>query len=260
MAFYVIGDGNNLYEGMTKEQILAAITQAVESHTISDVDTGFVTKVKEQNKNKQLQLWVGTEAEYNAIATKDQNTLYIKTDDSTLENLEQQYDEFSGDIQGLTEDIQGLTEDIEGISADIEKVSKAYIVGCWDYTATDSQTGETEKWHVDFYNNGIFDAFVRFDNVDLSFQGSSPVYSAAYQFPITFDGESIEGLGQVNYHSALYMDANIARSTAGCWTGSCHKPSAQQLEFFIYSSSNTALTDQTLNAHIVGTYTATSEE
>lgn len=89
MAYYVIGEGNNFYEGMTKEQILAAITQAVESHTISDVDTGFVTTVKEQNRNTPLALWVGTEAEYNAIQDKDYNTLYIKTDDSTLEAIEE---------------------------------------------------------------------------------------------------------------------------------------------------------------------------
>lgn len=86
--YYVIGAGNNFYESMTKEQILAAITQAVESHAISDVDTGFVTTVKEQNRNAPLALWVGTEAEYNAIQDKDYNTLYIKTDDSSVEQLQ----------------------------------------------------------------------------------------------------------------------------------------------------------------------------
>ena len=41
---------------MTKEQILAAITQAVESHTVSDVDTGFVTTLKEQNEYMPLNI------------------------------------------------------------------------------------------------------------------------------------------------------------------------------------------------------------
>lgn len=90
MAYYVIGAGNNLYEGMTKEQILAAITQAIETHTISDVDTGFVTTIKEKNKNNPLSVWVGTEAEYNAIQNKQPNCLYIKTDDSTLEAIAEQ--------------------------------------------------------------------------------------------------------------------------------------------------------------------------
>ena len=44
--YYVISAGNNLTESMTKEQILSAITQAVESHTIADVDTGFVERLK----------------------------------------------------------------------------------------------------------------------------------------------------------------------------------------------------------------------
>lgn len=88
--YYVVGYGNNLIESMTKEQILAAITQAVESHTISDVDTGFVTTVKEQNANTGLKFWVGTTAQYNLIAVKDPQCFYILTDDAELEDLEQE--------------------------------------------------------------------------------------------------------------------------------------------------------------------------
>jgi len=86
--YYVVGYGNNLIESMTKEQILAAITQAVESHAISDVDTGFVTTLKEQNGGNGLKIWVGTTAQYNAITTKETNCMYILTDDTELEDLE----------------------------------------------------------------------------------------------------------------------------------------------------------------------------
>lgn len=96
--YYVIGYGNNLYESLTKEEILAAITQAVETHTISDVDTGFVTTVKEQNANQALKFWVGTSAQYNAIAVKDPNCFYILTDDVELEDLEQQIAQLSESV------------------------------------------------------------------------------------------------------------------------------------------------------------------
>lgn len=96
--YYVIGYGNNFYESMTKEEILAAITQAVETHTISDVDTGFVTTVKEQNANQALKFWVGTSAQYNAIAIKDPNCFYILTDDVELEDLEQQIAQLSESV------------------------------------------------------------------------------------------------------------------------------------------------------------------
>lgn len=86
--YYVLCDDNCRFEGMTKEQILAAIVQAVESHEISDVDTGFVTKIKEQNANKQLKFWVGTTVQFNALETKAENTLYILSDDDTEDSLE----------------------------------------------------------------------------------------------------------------------------------------------------------------------------
>ena len=86
--YYVLADGNNLYESMTKEQILSAIVQAVESHTISDVDTGFITTLKEQNSGDAFKIWLGTTAEYNAIQQKERNCLYILSDDTELEDLE----------------------------------------------------------------------------------------------------------------------------------------------------------------------------
>lgn len=83
----VRGTSDSLFEGMTKEQILAAITEAVESHTISDVNTGFVTTIKELNNGIGLKFWIGTTAQYNAIAEKENNVLYIKTDDTSAESI-----------------------------------------------------------------------------------------------------------------------------------------------------------------------------
>ena len=97
--YYVIGYGNNLIESMTKEQILAAITQAVEEHTISDVDTGFVTTLKEQNANTGLKFWVGTTAQYNALQDKDPQCVYILTDDAELEDLEQEIARLSEQVE-----------------------------------------------------------------------------------------------------------------------------------------------------------------
>lgn len=124
MAYYVIGAGNNLYEGMTKEQILAAITQAIETHTITDVDTGFVTTIKEKNKNNPLSVWVGTEAEYNAIQNKQPNCLYIKTDDSTLEAIGEQIDAISGQINSINE---RLENDFKYVMASSHVVAVNYV-------------------------------------------------------------------------------------------------------------------------------------
>jgi hypothetical protein len=108
--YYVLSAGNNLTESMTKEQILSAITQAVESHTISDVDTGFVEKVKEQNSRSNLKFWVGTTAQYNALETKENNCFYILTDDLQFEDMESDI----ANLQSSVTEIQTtLAEQIE---------------------------------------------------------------------------------------------------------------------------------------------------
>ena len=85
---YVICDQNCKFEGMTKEQILTAITQAVENGTIGDVDTGFVQTVKTIN-GIGLKFFVGTQAQYMELTEEDKANLYaIITDDTTLAGLQ----------------------------------------------------------------------------------------------------------------------------------------------------------------------------
>ena len=97
---FVFDNTKSIFESMTREEILTAIVQAVESHEIGNVDTGFITTIAEQNGNVGLTFWVGTTAEYNAISPKQTNCFYILTDDdelsdieSALENLEAVYND-----------------------------------------------------------------------------------------------------------------------------------------------------------------------
>lgn len=85
--YYCYCDANCKYETMTKEQILAAITQAVRTGTVADVDTGFVTKVKETNKGGHVTFWVGTNAQYNAIEAYEKDCVYIITDETTDKDI-----------------------------------------------------------------------------------------------------------------------------------------------------------------------------
>lgn len=74
--YYVICDDNCRFEGMTKEQIYDAIAEATGT-TPTPVDEAFITKIKEQNAQHSLKVWKGTEAQYNALAQKNADTLYI---------------------------------------------------------------------------------------------------------------------------------------------------------------------------------------
>lgn len=91
MTYYVLNEGDNKFESMTKEQILAAIEQAVSTGQIKDVDTGFVTTIKEVNHQQGLKFWYGTMAEFNALGSKQPNTFYIFSDDTTLQDIENQF-------------------------------------------------------------------------------------------------------------------------------------------------------------------------
>lgn len=85
--YYCFCEDNCKFETMTKEQILAAIAQAVETGSIGNCDTGFITKVKETNSGNYITIWVGTHAQFNAIETKATNCLYIFTDDTTTADI-----------------------------------------------------------------------------------------------------------------------------------------------------------------------------
>ena len=104
---YVRGDNNGNYAGMTKEEILAAITQAISGGTIGDIDTGFVTKIKEQNRGQGLMFWVGTTAEYEALAEKPNNVLYIKTDDTSAADINNAISALQSAVTELTETVGG---------------------------------------------------------------------------------------------------------------------------------------------------------
>lgn len=80
---YVYCDQNCKREGMTKEQILAAITQAVETHAIADVDTGFVTTLKTVN-GTYIQLFLGTQAEWQAFPNDQKTNVFAVITDDTM--------------------------------------------------------------------------------------------------------------------------------------------------------------------------------
>lgn len=87
--YYVICDNNCKFPAMTKEQVLTAIEQAVATGKITDVDSGFITRLKEMNGNEVLTMWIGTQAEYNALTEITQNCLYLITDETTEADIEQ---------------------------------------------------------------------------------------------------------------------------------------------------------------------------
>ena len=85
---YVLCDQNCKFEGMTKEQIYAAIMQAVSTGRITNVDAGFISKVKTIN-GKYIKFFIGSQSEYDALseAEKKDNLFAIITNDTAKAGL-----------------------------------------------------------------------------------------------------------------------------------------------------------------------------
>ena len=116
---YLICDNNCKFEGLDKEETLSAIQQAIENGGVQDVDPNepFITKIKDVNTGAAVKLWIGTEAQFNAIETKDANTLYIYSTDFEAN--------VSTILAELQADITTLQGNIVNIISGSQKVGKA---------------------------------------------------------------------------------------------------------------------------------------
>lgn len=133
LEVFALDDGANKHLTMTREQITAAIIEAVNNGTIDNIDAGFITKIKELNNNKELQFWIGTNAEFDALKEKSTDTLYVFTDDPTIEDINNRISEldekaalnFSSLTQADSEIKKKINDDIE---AHTEKIKNGDIV------------------------------------------------------------------------------------------------------------------------------------
>lgn len=115
---YVICDQNCKFEGMTKEQILTAIMQAVNNGVIGDIDAGFITTIKTIN-GVALKFFVGEQAGYDALTAEEKKDLFaIITNDTTKED-------FNEAIKKALEAADGNSRAIEKIVDGTTTVKKA---------------------------------------------------------------------------------------------------------------------------------------
>lgn len=100
---YCYCENNCKYETMSKEEILAAIAQAVETGKIGECDTGFITTVKTIN-GLPLKFFVGAQSDYEVLTAEQKSNLFaIITNDTTKE--------------GILNAIKELQDIMDGVSA-----------------------------------------------------------------------------------------------------------------------------------------------
>ncbi|MDE5763762.1 MAG: hypothetical protein K2I00_02205 [Ruminococcus sp.] len=132
-----------LDEIFTKEQILNIISQAVGNGEINNVNWGAVSVLKEINKNQPLRFWVGTTAEYNSVNPKENNVLYIKTDDTSL-----------AETKNNISDLESKNKYLEGFIQSVLDMA----LRCWQYlnnqpSAVDFLSDESGFYYLDDVGN-----------------------------------------------------------------------------------------------------------
>lgn len=86
--------------------------QATETLVLTHEDIvsgGYVEALKELNAGGKFSFWVGTQAEFDAVAVRQENCLYIITDDNAYVALEQQLAEANAKIAEANAKIEELT-------------------------------------------------------------------------------------------------------------------------------------------------------
>ena len=141
----VRGDGV-FFEGMTKEQIYELIAEMT-GETVQDIDQAFITKLKEINKGNSIRLWVGTTAEYNALTEKEEDVLYICTDDTFV------YD--TGiEIQNIKDKIDSSATTLEEWMENFEEQFTELQNGVMNNRGVWTYTGGSGTRYVDNMNIG----------------------------------------------------------------------------------------------------------
>ena len=189
-TYYVKCKDDCLFEGMTKEQILAAIEQAVSTGEIKDVDTGFITKIKEVNKNNPLMFWVGTAAEFNALEVQEENVFYIITDTTEGEDIYAAINE--------------LTAEVNNLQTAIEDWKKEFNKTLW--TGTFKNTSTEPITVTGFENYSLFAITVN-GRVYVTYRSKNDNTLEGCVFKRTYSASSDKDV-QYNYYCSVTYSGN----------------------------------------------------
>ena len=123
-TYYVFDNKLCKAEGMTKEEIYNAIAEATGT-TPSGSDEGFISTIVEVNKNKSIQIWSGTMAEYNELQTHDENTLYFIDGDATIDDIEAQITNTDTTLAEVMNSLDAAEQDIDTAEQNISDLQEA---------------------------------------------------------------------------------------------------------------------------------------
>lgn len=66
--------------GIQGGKAIKLLSNSSQSQVIADIFVGTVTQIRDSSNNSSKKIWTGTQSEYNAISSKDANTIYLITE------------------------------------------------------------------------------------------------------------------------------------------------------------------------------------
>lgn len=85
---YALDVGGNRVETLTADQIIAAINAAISTGEIPKELAALVEMIKEQNKGDSIKIWLGTTAEFLALESTSNDIIYLLSDSTDLQDLD----------------------------------------------------------------------------------------------------------------------------------------------------------------------------
>lgn len=125
MTYHVIREDGAKVEGLTKEQIYELINGTT-GEIPEGVDEAFITKLKELNEGGDVSIWVGTNAEYNAIEVKNENTLYVIVDDTFYEDTLDAITDIKNRNEAMNSRLSQMNEEMEALKANFDAQMAEY--------------------------------------------------------------------------------------------------------------------------------------
>ena len=162
MAFFVLDENNNKVEALDKEGVVAAIAQAIEDGSISNLvaDAGFISKIKCCISGETLRMAFVTQAYMNTLLqdnAADDNTIYYIIDDTSADDLDIKFEDVDLRFENIESDIRSIRpklrvreETTNGTSTVIEKE------GLYTFALEDSGKIHTGSIYVYDFDQKIY--------------------------------------------------------------------------------------------------------